>query len=90
MYKQEISERLEKVLKKLLRKDKARYEAALNKIGEIIKSDDPNRYKNLSYDLSDFKGVHIDSHFVLTFKVDNSKTLIRFEDLRHHDDIYRR
>ena len=90
MYEREISERLEKILKKLLKKDKARYEATLNKVDEIIKSDEPNRYKNLSYDLSDFKGVHIDSHFVLTFKLDNASKVIKFEDLRHHDDIYRR
>ena len=90
MYRNEISERLEKVLKKLLKKDKTRYEAALKKIWEITDSEDPNRYKNLSYDLSDFKGVHIDSHFVLIFKVDNANKVIKFEDLRHHDDIYRR
>lgn len=90
MYRYEISERLEKVLKKLLKKDKARYEATLGKMDEIAKSEDPNRYKNLSYDLSQFKGVHIDSHFVLAFKVDNNTKLIKFEDLRHHDDIYRR
>lgn len=90
MYRYEISERLEKILKKLLKKDKARYEATLHKMDEIAKSEDPNRYKNLSYDLSQFKGVHIDSHFVLAFKVDINSELIKFEDLRHHDDIYRR
>ena len=90
MYNFERSDRLIKILKKLFKKDRVRCEATLNKINEVINSENPNRYKNLSYDLKQFKGVHIDSHFVLTFKVDENNKLIRFEDLQHHDIIYRR
>ena len=88
MYKFDRSEKLKKVLKKLFKKDKNRYEATLKKIYEVINSDDPNHYKNLSYDMKTFKRVHIDSHFVLIFKVDEN--VIKFEDLQHHDIIYRR
>ena len=90
MYNPERSGKLIKILKKLFKKDKNRYEAALNKIEEVINSEDPDHYKNLSYNLKEFKGVHIDSHFVLTFKVDKNNNLIKFEDLQHHDVIYRR
>lgn len=90
MYNFERSDKLIKILKKLFKKDKTRYEATLNKINEVINSKNINHYKNLSYDLKQFKRVHIDSHFVLTFKVDKNKKLIRFEDLQHHDIIYRR
>ena len=90
MHNWERSDKLKKILKKLFKKDKGRYEAVLKKMGEIIASEDPGHYKNLSYDLSGFKGVHIDSHFVLVFKVDKNKRLIRFEDFDHHDNIYRR
>ncbi len=90
MYKWERSNKLIKILKKLFKKDIGRYEATLNKIKEIINSEDPNHYKNLSHDLKAFKRVHIDTHFVLTFKVDEIHKLIRFEDLQHHDVIYRR
>ncbi len=88
MYSPQISDKLVKVLRKLLKKDKTRYVATMNKIDEICKSADVNHYKNLSHDLKDFKRVHIDSHFVLIFHVD--KNIIRFEDLQHHDHIYRR
>jgi YafQ family addiction module toxin component len=81
----EISEKLQKILKKLLKKDRKRYEIVLNKIDEIINSD-AERYKNLSHDMKDFKRVHIDSHFVLVFKVEGN--FIKFEDLKHHDHIY--
>ena len=90
MYSFERSEKLKRVLGKLFKKDKVRYEATLRKIQEIVSSYDPNRYKNLSYDMKDFKRVHIDSHFVLIFKVDEGKKTIRFEDLQHHDSIYKR
>ena len=90
MYNSERSDKLVKILKKLFKKDKNRYEATLNKIKEVINSDDPAHYKNLSRDMKQFKRVHIDSHFVLTFKVDETNKIIRFEDLQHHDVIYSR
>jgi len=90
MYTWERSEKLKKILKKLFKKDKVRYEATLRKINEIINSNNFDHYKNLSYDMKEFKRVHIDSHFVLIFKIDKDKKLIRFEDLQHHDYIYLR
>jgi YafQ family addiction module toxin component len=90
MHNFDRSDKLIKILKKLFKKDKVRYEATLKKIQEVISSEDPNHYKNLSYDLSDFKGVHIDTHFILIFKVDNSAKSIKFEDLKHHDEAYQR
>ena len=90
MYNWERSDKLIKILKKLFKKDKKRYEATLDKINEVINSEDPNHYKNLSHGLKSFKRVHIDTNFVLTFKVDETNKLIRFEDLQHHDVIYSR
>jgi len=90
MYNWERSDKLIKILKKLFKKDKNRYEATLNKIKEVVNSEDVNHYKNLSHDMNQFKRVHIDSHFVLVFKVDDRNKMIRFEDLQHHDTIYRR
>ena len=90
MYNFERSDKLIKVLKKLFKKDRNRYESTLKKINEVINNECLDHYKNLSHDMKQFKRVHIDSHFVLTFKVDKSKNLIRFEDLQHHDLIYQR
>lgn len=90
MYKWTRSEKLKKILKKLYKKDKVRYEATLKKIAEVINNNNQDYYKNLSHSMKEFKRVHIDSHFVLIFKVDQNKREIRFEDLQHHDYIYRR
>ena len=89
MYKYEISDRLLRILKKLSKKDNIRYEAILKKIDEITKSDSEH-YKNLRYNMKNYKRVHIDSSFVLVFVVDKNKNIIYFEDFAHHDDIYKR
>ena len=90
MHEFELSVKLKRILKKLVKKDRLRYEATLKKIGEICSSPSVEHYKNLSYGLKEFKRVHILSHFVLVFKFDKKAGKIRFEDLQHHDDIYRR
>ena len=89
MYPYQYSEKLKKILKKLFKKDKAHYRQIMNKIEEIINSADMEHYKNLRYDLSDYKGVHI-GHFVLVFKYQKNINMISFEDFDHHDVIYKK
>ena len=86
----ELSLKLKRFLKKLVKKDKVRYEAAIKKINEICSKQDIEHYKNLSYDMKEFKRVHMLSHFVLIFKFDKKTGKVKFEDLQHHDDIYRK
>ena len=88
MYRYERSDNLKKILEKLFKKDKVRYEATLKKIEEVLNCENPHHYKNLSYGMKEFKRVHIDSHFVLIFKVDEAAKSILFYDLQHHDKIY--
>ena len=90
MHEFELSIKLKRILKKLVKKDKLRYEATIKKIDEICSNQDIGHYKNLSYDLKEFKRVHVLSHFVLIFKFDKKTGKIKFEDLQHHDDIYRK
>lgn len=90
MYQPKRSEKLIKILKKLFKKDKVRYEAILRKIDEIIHCENPDHYKNLAYDMKEFKEVHIDSHFVLIFKVDEKNKTIEFYDMQHHDKMFER
>ena len=90
MYSYEVKPNLKKILDKLYKKDKRQYLAVLNKIEQIINSEDVEHYKNLKYDLSEFKGVHVMSSFVLIFRFDKKDNKISFEDYDHHDKIYRR
>ncbi len=84
----EIKPYLQKILRKLFRKDKSAYEAVMNKIQEVINSYDIEHYKNLRYDMKDCKRVHI-GHFVLVFSYDKSKDFVSFLDYDHHDRIYK-
>ncbi|MDP1695607.1 MAG: addiction module toxin RelE [archaeon] len=91
MFEHDFSEELNLKIKKLLKKDKKRAEIMYKKIKEIVNNDAETikRYKNLRHDLSDLKRVHIDTSFVLTFKVDLVNNFILFYDFDHHDVIFK-
>lgn len=90
MFEFDLSDELQFKLDKLLKKDKKKVEIINKKIREIINNDITtiDRYKNLRYNLSEYKRVHIDKHFVLIFKVNKKENLILFADVDHHDNIY--
>ncbi len=92
MFDFNLTDELKLVIEKLAKKDKKRAEIINKKIRQIINSDNVSiqHYKNLKYELKEFKGVHIDSSFVLVFKVDIQKNFILFVDFDHHDKIYKK
>ncbi len=85
-----LSDELKLKIRKLVKKDKKKVEIINKKIKEVINNDNASidRYKNLKYGLKQFKRVHMDKHFVLTFKVDKDKNFILFGDFEHHDKVY--
>lgn len=89
MYNYEVMPNFQRILNKLFKKDKSRYEQVINKIEEIINSPDIEHYKNLRYDLSDKKRVQI-GHFVLVFSFIKPENKIKFLDFDHHDNIYKK
>jgi YafQ family addiction module toxin component len=86
MYEYSFRETVEKILKKLAKKNPKQLDIIQNKIEEIIFN--PHHYKNLRKPLQHLKRVHIDRSFVLVFSVDETKKTIIFEDYDHHDNIY--
>lgn len=88
MHKFSISDNLEQILVKVLKKNNLLYEQIMKKIKEIVSSEDIEHYKNLKYNLKDCKRVHI-GHFVLIFNFDKSQDMISFIDFDHHDKIYK-
>ncbi len=83
------SKNFDRILIKLQKKDKQLYENLLNKMNEVLNSIDIEHYKNLKYNMKDFKRVHI-GHFVLVFKYDKLNDFIFFDDFDHHDNIYKK
>lgn len=90
MFDFDLTDELRVKISKLAKKDKKKIEIINKKIKEIVNCDRNSiqHYKNLRHDLKEFKRVHIDSHFVLIFKVDLQNNFILFSDFDHHDKIY--
>ena len=85
----EIKPELEKILKKLFKKDKKLHDQIMKKIYEVINCYDVEAYKNLRYNMKESKRVHI-GHFVLIFSYNKRLDFLSFEDFDHHDNIYKR
>lgn len=85
----EVSENLEQILIRLLKKDKELYEQIKRKMNEIINSEDIEHYKNLRYNMKDCKRVHI-GHFVLIFRYNKNSDIVAFDDFDHHDRVYKK
>ncbi len=88
MYVLEIRPLLKKKLKKLAKKNPKQAEIIARKSEEIIMN--PQHYKNLKGPLKDWKEVHIDKSFVLTFSVDENTKTVTLEDYDHHDKIFKK
>jgi YafQ family addiction module toxin component len=86
----EIEVNLRKILSKLFKKEKRRYDLLMNKIEEILTCENVEHYKNLRRPLHRFKRVHINSNFVLAFKYVKNQDLVIFYDFDHHDKIYKK
>ena len=89
LHRYKTSKHLDKILSKLQKRDKQLYENILNKINEVISNPDIEHYKNLKYDLKEYKRVQVGS-FVLVFKYKKEEDLVYFDDFDHHDNIYKK
>jgi mRNA-degrading endonuclease RelE of RelBE toxin-antitoxin system len=83
-YNFELTETLERKLKKLNHKNRILFTSCRKKISEIIEN--PYHYKHLKYD--DRFRVHVGGSFVLTYRVFEENKLILFIDIEHHDKAY--
>jgi YafQ family addiction module toxin component len=88
MYNYEIAPSLQRILNKLLKKDKKTYEAIMKKIEEILQN--PQHYKPLKYDLAGERRVHIMKNFVLKFEIEENHKRVKFLFFGHHDEAYKR
>lgn len=58
------------------------------KILEIISCEDITHYKNLKFNLKNYRRVHVNNSYVIIFYDDISKK-VYFVDYDHHDKIYK-
>lgn len=79
---------IDKIFRNLAKKNPKKLEIISKKLEKIVQN--PHRYKNLRYPLNNWKRVHIDRHFVLTFSIDEDTKTVILEDYEHHEKIYKR
>ena len=84
-YRLEISEQLDRVLAKLLKRDKLQFEILSRKIKEILEN--PQIGKPLTANMAGQRRVHI-RNFVLTYEVLENEKTVRLLDYDHHDKVY--
>jgi len=86
MYKIKIREEVERVLKKLAKKDKVSSVYIYRKVNEI--QENPYRFKPLRKPLQGFWRVHI-GHYVLVYSIDEPNKTVIIERYKHHDEVYK-
>lgn len=84
-YVLEQREHLDKVFRKLAKKDKHQLEIISKKIEQILHS--PYAYKPLQAPKQNQRRVHIGS-FVLVYSTDEARKIVTLEDYAHHDVVY--
>lgn len=84
-YQPEIKPHLQRILRKLVKKNQQMSLAIRDKMEEIVQN--PHHYTPLGNVMSGKRRVHFGS-FVLVFSIDEECKRVVFEDFDHHDKIY--
>jgi YafQ family addiction module toxin component len=87
MYGLEIKPTVDKIFRKLAKKNPKQLKIIAKKITEIRKNP-LHKYKHLRKPLEDFYRVHIDKNFVLIFDIDHLEEVIIIYYFDHHDNVY--
>jgi len=85
MYQIKVKKEVERVLKKLAKKDKISSIYIFKKIKEIQES--PYHFKPLKKPLQNFRRIHI-GNYVLIYSIDEPTKTIIIERYKHHDEVY--
>ncbi len=88
MYGLFVKPSADRIFRKLSRKDSKQLEIIHKKISEI-RQDPHHGYKFLRAPLQGFNRVHIDTHFVLVFRILHEHQLVEIWAYEHHDDVYK-
>lgn len=85
MYALETRGHVDRIFKKLARRNPDQMEAIAKKIEEIL--EDPHKFKPMHFPLAGMRRVHF-GILVLLFSVDEERKTVILEDYEHHDNVY--
>ena len=84
-YSAEYSEHILRIFDRMAKREISQLASINKKINEILAS--PHHFKPLKGDMKGSRRVHF-GHFVMTFEIDEERTIVRFLDYEHHDKVY--
>lgn len=86
MYSLEVVEKVDRVFKKLRKKDLVQFEALSGKVKDILEN--PQQFKPLKRPMQHMRRVHVGS-FVLVYDIDEARRVVTIRRYEHHDNVYR-
>ncbi len=86
MYSLEVVEKVDRIFKKLRKKDLAQFEALSRKVNEVLEN--PQQFKPLRSPMQHMRRVHVGS-FVLVYDIDEARKVVTIRRYEHHDTVYR-
>jgi YafQ family addiction module toxin component len=86
MYALEAREHVDRIFKKLAKKNPNQMRIVAKKIQEIL--EDPHRFKPMHFPLGGMRRTHL-GNFVLLFSIDEQRKTVILEDYEHHDRVYK-
>lgn len=86
MYELEVRRHVDRIFRRLSKRDTRQMEAINRKIGEILQ--DPHAFKPMHFPLAGMRRVHFGS-YVLLFSIDEQRKTVTLEDYEHHDRVYK-
>jgi YafQ family addiction module toxin component len=81
-----VVEKVDKIFKKMQKKDSEQFEALSRKVSEIL--DNPQQFKPLRNPMQHMRRVHIGS-FVLIYDIDEKNKTVTLRRYEHHDNVYK-
>lgn len=85
MYNLEIRKSVDKLFRKLAKKDKVSFNYIDKKILEI--RENPYHFKPLRKPMQNYRRVHI-GNYVLIYSINKKTKTVIIERYKHHDEIY--
>ncbi len=86
MYALEIREHVDRIFRKLAKRNPNQMEIISKKLQELVGN--PHRFKPMRFPLAGKRRLHFGS-FVLLFSIDEQRKTVILEDYEHHDRIYK-
>jgi YafQ family addiction module toxin component len=86
VYSLEVVEKVDKIFKKLQKKDTVQFEALTRKVSEVLEN--PHQFKPLKKPMQHMRRVHVGS-FVLVYDIDEAMLIVTIRRYEHHDNVYK-